>query len=140
MPAPTHIVPPVGVNPYRRTAVTPVRVVRVLTQSLGVPDLAIGAGAISGVASTAGVPTAGMIVSLLTDPENVIVRQTLSSVGGVYVFVGLPAGRYQVLVYDPGQDYRSKVIHVEVPDYDTLATAEADVFVTPDGDRLIILE
>lgn len=138
MTNPTNIVPVVGVNPYRRNAVKPSRVVRVLTQSLGVAELAAGGGAISGVASLAGVPTAGMIVSLLLDNE--IVRQTVSGVGGAYTFVTLPPGRYQVLIYDVTETYRSKVIHVEVPDYDTLATPAGEVFVTPDGDRLIVPE
>jgi hypothetical protein len=135
---PTHIVPPVGINPFRRTAITPVRRVHVLTQTIGVPSLDDGGGRIAGVASVAGAPTAGAIVSLLTDPGNLLVKQTVSGVGGTYAFSGLPAGRYQVLVYDPSQSYRSKVIHVDVPDPDIFVTEGGDILLTEAGDRLLV--
>lgn len=114
MPDPTVVVPANAATQTRRTAITPVRVVRVLTQSLGVPDLAAGDGVISGVASVAGVPTAGVIVSLITDPGNVTAKQTVSGVGGNFSFINLPPGRYQVLFYDPTTGYRSKVVHTEL--------------------------
>jgi hypothetical protein len=115
VPTPTHIVPAIGINAFRRTAVTPVRRVRVLTQTLGVPDLDEGSGVISGNITVGGVAAVGATLSLIPDSIGLIVKQTVTGVGGAYSFSALPAGTYQILVDDPANMMRSKVIHVEVP-------------------------
>lgn len=108
----------IGPPNRRMTASVVRRPVRVLTQTLGVAELAVGPNTISGVASMGphpGTPTVGLLVSLLTDPAMAKVKETTSGVGGTFNFINIPAGRYQLLISDPTQMYRSKVVHIEIP-------------------------
>lgn len=114
MANPNSVIPqPWGAS--RRGAVSVNRTIRVLTETMGIPALAEGNGAISGTVTFNGAPGANAVCTLLTDPQNGAVAQAVADGAGAYLFANLPAGRYQVVAYDPTMTYRSKVAHTVVP-------------------------